>query len=158
MVNVRGALVGGPLHCFVDICRACRRSVERVFFFFLVFQKSGLINFVLRISARFQIRLFLPALFRCEIMLQAVRVSLFVLQCMPSFEITELIARTLLFLKSVILGSEFKTFFMCYLMFTPTLFSSFGGDRGSSVVKAMCCKSEGHWFDCRWCHLNFSLT
>ena len=31
-------------------------------------------------------------------------------------------------------------------------------DHGSTVVKAMCYKSEGHWFDPRWCHWNFSLT
>ena len=32
------------------------------------------------------------------------------------------------------------------------------GDRGSTVVKVLCYKSEGHWFDSRWCHWNFSLT
>ena len=31
-------------------------------------------------------------------------------------------------------------------------------DRGSTVVKALCYKSEGRWFDSRWCHWNFSLT
>jgi len=25
------------------------------------------------------------------------------------------------------------------------------------VVKVLCYKSEGHWFDSRWCHWNFSL-
>jgi len=30
--------------------------------------------------------------------------------------------------------------------------------RGSTVVKVLCYKSEGHWFDPRWCHRNFSLT
>jgi len=30
--------------------------------------------------------------------------------------------------------------------------------RCSSVVKALCYKSEGRWFDSRWCHWNFSLT
>ena len=29
------------------------------------------------------------------------------------------------------------------------------GDRGGTV---MCYKSEGHWFNPRWCHWNFSLT
>ena len=33
------------------------------------------------------------------------------------------------------------------------------GDRGSTVVKVLCYKSEGHYlFDSRWCHWNFSLT
>ena len=32
------------------------------------------------------------------------------------------------------------------------------GDRGSTVVKALCYKSEFGWFDSRWCHWNFPLT
>ena len=32
------------------------------------------------------------------------------------------------------------------------------GDRGSSVVKVLCYKSEGRWFDPSWCHWDFSLT
>jgi hypothetical protein len=31
-------------------------------------------------------------------------------------------------------------------------------DRGGTVVKVLCYKSEGRWFDCRWCQWNFSLT
>jgi hypothetical protein len=31
-------------------------------------------------------------------------------------------------------------------------------DSGSTVVKVLCYKSEGRWFDSRWCHWNFSLT
>ena len=31
-----------------------------------------------------------------------------------------------------------------------------GGDRGSTVVKMLCYKSEGRWFDSSWCHWNFS--
>ena len=31
-------------------------------------------------------------------------------------------------------------------------------DRGSTVVKVLCYKSKGRWFDSRWCHWNFSLT
>jgi hypothetical protein len=31
------------------------------------------------------------------------------------------------------------------------------GDRGGTVVKVLCCKSEGRWFDSRWCDWNFSL-
>ena len=30
--------------------------------------------------------------------------------------------------------------------------------RGRTVVKALCYKSEGRWFDPSWCHWNFSLT
>ena len=33
----------------------------------------------------------------------------------------------------------------------------YDGNRGSTVVKVLCYKSEGHWFDSRWCHWNFSL-
>jgi len=33
-----------------------------------------------------------------------------------------------------------------------------GGDRGGTVVKVLCYKSEDRWFDPRWCHWNFSLT
>jgi hypothetical protein len=32
------------------------------------------------------------------------------------------------------------------------------GGRGSSVVKALCYKSGGRWYDARWCHWNFSVT
>ena len=31
-------------------------------------------------------------------------------------------------------------------------------DHGSTVVKVMCYKSEGRWFDYRRCHWNFSST
>ena len=31
-------------------------------------------------------------------------------------------------------------------------------DRGNTVVKVLCYKSEGRCFDSRWCHWNFSLT
>ena len=31
-------------------------------------------------------------------------------------------------------------------------------DRGGTVVKVLCYKSEGRWFDPRRCHWNFSLT
>jgi hypothetical protein len=30
--------------------------------------------------------------------------------------------------------------------------------RGGTVVKELCYKSEGRWFDPSWCHWNFSLT
>jgi len=32
------------------------------------------------------------------------------------------------------------------------------GDRGSTVVKMLCYKSEGRWFDSSRCYWNFSLT
>jgi len=32
------------------------------------------------------------------------------------------------------------------------------GDRGSTVVKVLCYKSVGRWFDPSWCHWNISLT
>ena len=32
------------------------------------------------------------------------------------------------------------------------------GDRGGTVVKVLCYKSEGRWFDSRWCQWNFSST
>ena len=32
------------------------------------------------------------------------------------------------------------------------------GDRSSTVVKVLCYKLEGCWFDSRWFHWNFSLT
>ena len=35
--------------------------------------------------------------------------------------------------------------------------TEFGG-RGGTVVKVLCYKSEGRWFDPRWFHWNFSLT
>ena len=31
------------------------------------------------------------------------------------------------------------------------------GDRGGTVVKVLRYKSEGRWFDSRWCHWNFSF-
>ena len=47
--------------------------------------------------------------------------------------------------------------FTCLTTYFPTLRSSYG-DRGSSVDKALCYKSEGRWLDPSWCHWNFSLT
>ena len=31
----------------------------------------------------------------------------------------------------------------------------YNGDRGSTVVKVLCYKSEGRWFDPRWCNWIF---
>jgi hypothetical protein len=39
-------------------------------------------------------------------------------------------------------------------MYLPSQF----GDRGGTVVKVLCYKTKGRWFDSRWCHWNFSLT
>ena len=39
-----------------------------------------------------------------------------------------------------------------------TRYPFYKGDRGSTVVKVLFYKSEGRWFDSRWCHWNFSLT
>ena len=36
--------------------------------------------------------------------------------------------------------------------------SSINGYRGSTVVKVLCYKLEGRWFDPSWCHWNVSLT
>ena len=36
--------------------------------------------------------------------------------------------------------------------------SATSGDRGGTLVKVLRYKSEGRWFDSRWCHWNFSLT
>ena len=41
-------------------------------------------------------------------------------------------------------------------MLSPVL--NLMGDRGSTVVKVLCYKSEGRWFDPSWCHWNLSLT
>ena len=40
----------------------------------------------------------------------------------------------------------------------PVNITLLGGDRGGTVVKVLRYKSEGRWFDSRWCHWNFSLT
>jgi hypothetical protein len=37
---------------------------------------------------------------------------------------------------------------LVYFYFVHRVF----GDRGSTVVKALRYKSEGRWFDSRWCH------
>ena len=38
------------------------------------------------------------------------------------------------------------------------LYRSMRGDRGGTLVKVLCYKSEGRWFDPRRCHWKFSLT
>jgi len=53
----------------------------------------------------------------------------------------------------------------CPVIPIPTIFCRIkhpvfiiSGDRGSTVVKVLCYKSEGRWFDSSWRHWNFSLT
>jgi len=41
--------------------------------------------------------------------------------------------------------------------FLKSVLENFGG-RDSTVVKVLCYKSEGRWFDPSWCQWNFSLT
>jgi len=53
---------------------------------------------------------------------------------------------------------------MYFFLFNRTTLQVFvtyltgSGDLGSTVVKVLCYKSEGRWFDFGWCHGNFSLT
>jgi len=39
----------------------------------------------------------------------------------------------------------------------PNRLSKNMGDRGSTVVKVLCYKSEGRWLDPSWCHWNFFI-
>ena len=50
--------------------------------------------------------------------------------------------------------------FLCILFTNLTYFIYIYiyGDCDGTVVKVLCYKSEGRWFDSRWCHWNFSLT
>ena len=51
--------------------------------------------------------------------------------------------------------------FFCKSYTNQVLFNEskeMNGDRGSTVVKVLCYKSEGRWFDPSWCHWNSSLT
>jgi hypothetical protein len=43
----------------------------------------------------------------------------------------------------------FEFILLCYIEYTAD---------GGTVVKVLRYKSEGHWFDSRWCLWNFSLT
>ena len=47
---------------------------------------------------------------------------------------------------------------MIYLLTAIRLTAGGSGDRGSTVVKVLCYKSRGRWFDPSWCHWNFSFT
>jgi hypothetical protein len=53
--------------------------------------------------------------------------------------------------------------YYCYLEFISFnnirwTASILGTADGDTVVKVLCYKSEGRWFDSRWCHWKFSLT
>ena len=49
--------------------------------------------------------------------------------------------------------------FMLFLLRIEIIyFISKGGDRGGTVLKVLCCKSDDRWFDPSWCQWNFSLT
>ena len=52
------------------------------------------------------------------------------------------------------MGYFFLLIWVCWIVMV--LKSS--GDRGGTMVKVLCYKSEGRWFDSRWCHWNLSLT
>ena len=54
-------------------------------------------------------------------------------------------------------ASPVSSLFWCSLQSYIYIFT-FVCDRGGTVGNVLCYKSEGHWFDSRWCHWNFSLT
>jgi len=56
------------------------------------------------------------------------------------------------------ISSKFTDFSLIKISLYIIIRSSIFRDRGSSVVKVLCYKSEGRWFDSKWCHWNFSLT
>jgi len=59
----------------------------------------------------------------------------------------------------ILFSFTLKFCFGCPMMFfiRPKHVAMFG-DRGSTVVKVLCHKSEGRWFDSRWCHWNLLVT
>ena len=69
------------------------------------------------------------------------------------FQFIILIYYTLL--KEYSSGAVLVTLF-CLRFYRNTIIISL--DRGSTVVKVLCYKSEGRWFDPSWCHWNTSLT
>jgi hypothetical protein len=55
-------------------------------------------------------------------------------------------------------GSHLPSFPTRFLVITITyIFIKWETADGGTVVKVLCQKSEGRWFDSRWCHSNFSL-
>ena len=60
------------------------------------------------------------------------------------------------FNRTVSFNSRSTVLYVLKTVFILVLFNN--GDRGNTVVKVLCYKSEGRWFDPSWCHWNFSLT
>ena len=54
-------------------------------------------------------------------------------------------------------NAEFWSPFCYYAEWTSNDQKNYEGN-GSTVVKVLRYKSEGRWFDSRWCHWNFSIT
>ena len=44
---------------------------------------------------------------------------------------------------------------LCHVLGDLFTAISYNGDHGSTVVKVLCCKSEGRWFDPSWCQWIF---
>ena len=49
--------------------------------------------------------------------------------------------------------NKHSSILFCFILYIPI-----SGDRRSTVVKVLCYKSEGLWFDPSWCYWNFSWT
>ena len=63
-----------------------------------------------------------------------------------------------LFKKIFTIDEKLYNTIKCKMLCNFHILAGLGGDRGSTVVKVLCYKSVGRWFDTRWCHWNFSLT
>jgi hypothetical protein len=61
-----------------------------------------------------------------------------------------------------LLSATSNLFFLTLRYLVPTRkirsVNIYYGERGGTVVKVLCYKSEGRWFDSRWGRWNFSLT
>jgi len=55
---------------------------------------------------------------------------------------------------SDLLCIEIKSFVLVFLLFQP-IKAARGQRQGSTVVKVLCYKSEGRWFDPSWCQWIF---
>jgi hypothetical protein len=54
-------------------------------------------------------------------------------------------------------NEELTTEELSNFKFIDPLCLKVGTADGGTVVKVLCYKSEGRWFDSRWCHWNFPL-
>ena len=54
--------------------------------------------------------------------------------------------------ETAVAGVRSMHIYILYLVFNVI------GDHSGTVVKVLCYKLEGHWFNPGWCHWNFSLT